>query len=247
MAQAVTTTFAYKDEDALREDKDDQRVFVIDSVYGNLTLLKSTLDAIEYYPVAKNDKVILLGNFIGSYGNTHDMIRFVKNYKMRRPSMFIPLMGRNEYNFVRAGHSLVKENTNYYMDYAENDSSSIKNIVDDRIFISHLGQFASSKNILVTTSGINPKKSLKDQVVAQFMYRCDELTATTDLSKLGVTLIRGMRSVKDSSFDLTKPYETVNHICVNTAQPGDKLNKLVFAAVYSNKKNKLDNFIEAFA
>ncbi len=93
--------------DELREDKEGGKCFVIADINGDLPLLKGVLQYIENAPLASNDKVIFLGNIVGTGEHSKEVIDLLQAYQFNRKEQVVILRGANE-------HKLITANDKYY-------------------------------------------------------------------------------------------------------------------------------------
>ena len=84
----------------LVDDKEGGNIHVISDIHGNRGLLRGALQHVEDFPLAKNDKVIIMGNFLGENGNTKDIIALLRCYQALRKDQLVVLKGQTEYELL---------------------------------------------------------------------------------------------------------------------------------------------------
>ena len=100
-----------KEED-LRTDSTGGNVYTISSVRGDYKNLFDILCSIEYYPIARNDIVVLMGGFLKKedFTSSRKVLDLIRFYYLKRPNIFKVLIGPEEFNFMSLNSKFLKNN-----------------------------------------------------------------------------------------------------------------------------------------
>ena len=178
------------DEDDLLVDQEKSWLYVLTPALGNLDRLKKMLSIIECpNSLAKNDRVILMGNFLNdNYENSRQMLEFLITYKKKRPNVFVPLLGPNEQRFTCFKTSLAKTSKGRsILDQYSSGFFLFFFFKDHRKFLMDLPQAYETDSFFISQAGINPLDSLEKQSSFFLIYGCKDFEDSTQ--KFGKKII----------------------------------------------------------
>lgn len=164
------------DKDLLREDPDKGWIYAVGNINGSLKLLEKMIERIEGSGLAKNDKIVFLGNFISTLGDNKKIIRMLQEYSDLRPEQVVILRGRNEHKMVQSRlnffqSSFGKNTLNCYRTHTVPYNIIQLGIVNkdafalDREWLNSLPYYYKSNKYFFAHSGVNPKLTLDKQHV----------------------------------------------------------------------------------
>jgi len=170
----------------LTEDLAGGRIFVIGSILGRHDLLELMLETIEDVgPLAKNDKIVFLGNFIGcgDDANNRSVIHTLFHYEQERQQQCFILRGKNEEAFIMSDQNLFTSNFGKHLveDYMERHTYShskmtsskmdVKEFLIARDWLSLLPYYMETKRYYLMHGGVDATKPWEEQILKGLLYR----------------------------------------------------------------------------
>jgi hypothetical protein len=164
----------------LRDDACGGKVHVIPDVHGNRAMLRTALQKIENLPLAKNDKIIVMGNFIGEHGNTKDVVALLRTYEAFHKEQLVVLRGQTEHELLLTKKKFFQTKSglriiNHYRHHPNASGPlmneiSMVNLFTDVAWIAQRPAFHISHNFIFVHSGIAPTVKLHKQDTQTCVY-----------------------------------------------------------------------------
>lgn len=180
------------DAKELRVDKEGSRIWTVSAINGNLQRLKDVVEEIETsMMLAKNDRVVFLGNVIGedSFEN-REVLDYIYEYFAKREEQVILIRGRNEERMVTSRKSFYQTplGKNTISSYrvtkhkpfvaARHNEIDTKAFVNDRQWLDTWPCYFKTSKYYFVHSGVNPHMSLDKQYPQSAMWIDDIFYAT---------------------------------------------------------------------
>ena len=164
----------------LVEDKDGSNIHIIPDVHGSRAMLRVALQHVEDFPLAKNDKIGVMGNFIGEHGSTKDVISLLRAYEAMRPHQLVVLRGHNEHELLLTKKKFFSKGLglkiiNHYRRHP-NAAGPLMNEIDmtqlwsDISWLANKPAFHVSHNHIFVHSGLAPSVALPKQDTHTCLY-----------------------------------------------------------------------------
>lgn len=164
----------------LVDDKDGGNIHIIPDVHGSRAMLRTALQHIENFPLAKNDKIIVMGNFIGEAGNTKDVIALLRTYEAFRKEQLVVLRGQTEHELLLTKKKFfqTKGGTKIINHYRNHPNASgplmneirMSDLLTDIAWLAQRPSFYMSQNFLFVHSGVSPTVALHKQDTQTCIY-----------------------------------------------------------------------------
>lgn len=166
----------------LRADPSQRMLFTIGNINGNVQLLLKMIAEIEECGMfCTNDKVIILGNFIGATGDTQEVIDVLKEYQSQRKGQVVVIRGAREQkmlcakkNFFQSelGKGVLKSYRKPGSQYRPKECNYIdcRQITADSLWLETLPMYFQSDKYFFVHSGVNPDRDLDKQNLGGFMF-----------------------------------------------------------------------------
>ena len=170
-----------KHQSMLKEDPTKGWIYAVGNVNGNPTLLNKMISQIEGCSLARNDKIVFLGNFISEIGNNKEVINILREYQSVRPDQVVIIRGAREQHMVLSrksfftsdlGKNTLKQYTthNALFHMLARSRFDKADFVNARTWLDTLPCYYKSKKYFFTHSGVNPMKDLGKQEVGGLMF-----------------------------------------------------------------------------
>lgn len=171
------------------EDKKETYSFIIGDVQGRDDLLHAMLRKIQddpkTFPLASNDKIVVMGNFLHRRGNTQEIMDTLKSTFLQLPNQLVVLLGKPEIQWLKnrqalytqvLGKSIVNSyRTRHYGNKPK--TLDVKTFIGDMTWLSKNSQFFyETQGFFATTGGVDLKKSLKEQIPSALPYFSSHIT-----------------------------------------------------------------------
>lgn len=165
----------------LREDADGGHIHIIPDIHGSRAMLRCALQRIESNPLAKNDKVVVMGNFLGEHGNTKDIVALLRGYETLRREQLVVLRGQNEHKLLLTKKKFFANNgvglqiINHYRKHPA-AKAPLQNEIDffqlhsDMSWLSDRPSFFLSQHHIFVHSGLAPSVALEKQDTHTCLY-----------------------------------------------------------------------------
>ena len=200
----------------LKEDASKDWIFTVGNIKGNHTLLEKMIDKIEDTGLAKNDKVVFLGDFIGQCGDNRAVISMLREYKKLRPLQVNIILGDDEQRLIQARGSFFTTPVGRQVTWSYRQSCmplistrygslDVMALKEDRHWLNSLPYYLKTKKYFFVHAGVNPNTpTLERQNVGSFPF-IDEPFYASDVVY--------DKTIVYSSLDM-KPFIKANRISV---------------------------------
>lgn len=191
----IPKTGAFKDKSVidrlkaastLTEDPNGPRIFAVGPILGRKDLLDLMIETIENVgPLARNDKIVFLGNFIGSgpEADNRGVIHTLFHYEQERKEQCYIVRGKNEEAFVMSdknlfsnplGKNLIEAYTDarrYQHSHVEYRDMDVKEFLIARDWLDLLPYYLETKRYYLMHGGVDPDKKWEEQILKGLLYR----------------------------------------------------------------------------
>jgi hypothetical protein len=221
---------------ALREDIEKECIFVIPDTNGEFGMVTTLLDMItsgKHYPLAKNDTVIFLGQYMGR--KTKSVIEKIREFQEKMECDVVCLTGPDDFRFMKGREQFYSSElgqqvvNSYREDYPNNPKHFNQNAVDvsqimkDRNWLASLHSFYITDKMLFCYGGIDPNKALNNQNVGALMFNsCNEKISKafqTHMDEFERIVVHSGFPTKAKPFIKKADTGKLNRINVNTDSP----------------------------
>lgn len=192
-------------------------IHTVGSINGDVNLLSDIIDRIEYsYVLAKNDKVVFLGNFIGTEGSVRETLHLMASYRKARPNQVVILRGKNEHFWAASKTSFFKSDLGKQVvkEYRVKALSPFRvyrnNMVDSSTFMKDRAWLAALPAIYLSESGkycfvhsgLDPDNSLSKQTEGSAIFVKDKFYECK--TNFGRMIIHGRNGIDKPEYRLNR-------------------------------------------
>lgn len=184
-----------KKEESLREDPSKDYIFVIPDINGEVGMVETLVNMIKsgkYWPIAKNDTVLFMGQYVGE--NTKETINYIKSLENKLECDVVCLTGPDDFRFMKSREQFFdsdigKLTINSYRLYKDNKNHFRHNAVEADDILAHRAWLQTLNSFYVTSKfffcygGINPSLPLLKQSVGGIMFNHCNKKISTDFKQ----------------------------------------------------------------
>jgi len=245
----------FQDQANLRHDPTQAWIYVVGHINGDVELLKKTLVRIEFSQLlARNDKVVFLGNFLGEGGHNKEIIEILREYQNVRPGQVIILRGRAENRMIGCRLMWLKSleglkalesyKTKWVLplvveSFKKMDASQF---CIDRRWLINLPFFYKSEKYFFCHSGVDPEKPLGDQKMGALLYLDLDFYQSSRIypKKIVHSCYESKLVVKSNRIAVGRPPDAVQCVVINDKKDahgnfGKDLENMLFIQKYPDK------------